>query len=86
MKRGNEMHQISFGSDNHSGIHSSVVSAIQKANSGFCAAYGDDPLTQQVLSDIEMLFGGDCEAFFVMTGTGANVLSQIGRASCRERV
>lgn len=69
------MFPISFGSDNHSGIHYTVFSALQKANVGFCPAYGDDPLTQSVLSDLEALFGGDCEAFLVMTGTGANVLS-----------
>ncbi len=69
------MFPISFGSDNHSGIHYTVFSALQKANVGFCPAYGDDPLTQSVLSQLEALFGGDCEAFFVMTGTGANVLS-----------
>jgi threonine aldolase len=69
------MFPISFGSDNHSGIHYTVFSALQKANVGFCPAYGDDPLTRNVLSDLEALFGGDCEAFLVMTGTGANVLS-----------
>lgn len=69
------MFPISFGSDNHSGIHYTVFSALQKANVGFCPAYGDDPLTQNVLSQLEATFGGDCEAFFVMTGTGANVLS-----------
>jgi threonine aldolase len=69
------MFPISFGSDNHSGVHYRVFSALQKANVGFCPAYGDDPLSQSVLSDIESLFGGDCSACFVMTGTGANVLS-----------
>lgn len=69
------MYPISFGSDNHSGVHFRVFSALQKANVGFCPAYGDDPLTQSVLSDIEALFGGECSACFVLTGTGANVLS-----------
>ena len=69
------MFPISFGSDNHSGIHYTVFSALQKANVGFCPAYGDDPLTQGILSQLEALFGGDCEAFLVITGTGANVLS-----------
>lgn len=69
------MFKISFGSDNHSGIHPQVLDAITQANNGYCAAYGDDPLTLEVLRSIETLFGGDCEAWFVMTGTGANVLS-----------
>ncbi|MDD3534191.1 MAG: aminotransferase class V-fold PLP-dependent enzyme [Candidatus Cloacimonetes bacterium] len=69
------MFPISFGSDNHSGIHFTVFSALQQVNTGFCPAYGEDQLTRDVLSDIEALFGGDCEAFFVITGTGANVLA-----------
>lgn len=69
------MFPSSFGSDNHSGVHYKVFSALQQANVGFCPAYGDDPLTEKVLGDIEALFGGDCVACFVITGTGANVLS-----------
>jgi len=68
------MYQISFGSDNHSGTHPKALEALQKANTGYCPAYGDDPLTLKVLKGIEELFGGDCEAWFVTTGTGANVL------------
>jgi len=69
------MFPISFGSDNHSGIHFTVMSAMQQINTGFCPAYGDDPLTQDVLAQLESLFGGNAKAFFVMTGTGANVLA-----------
>ena len=69
------MFEISFGSDNHSGIHPLVLKALADANSGYCPAYGDDPLTLKILPQLEALFGGDCEAFIVMTGTGANVLS-----------
>ena len=69
------MYDISFGSDNHSGVHPVVMKALADANVGYCPAYGDDPLTLKVLQQIEMLFGGACEAFVVMTGTGANVLS-----------
>jgi threonine aldolase len=69
------MFEISFGSDNHSGVHPKVWEALQKANTGFCPAYGDDPLTIEVLSEIEELFGGDCQACFTMTGTGANVVA-----------
>jgi len=69
------MNNISFGSDNHSGVHPSVFAAMQAANIGYCPAYGDDSITMQTLKDIETLFGGDCEAWLVMTGTGANILS-----------
>lgn len=69
------MFPISFGSDNHSGVHFTVIAALQQANTGFCPAYGDDLLTRSVIDELETLFGGACEAFLVMTGTGANVLS-----------
>lgn len=68
------MYQISFGSDNHSGMHPAVLEALSKANAGYCPAYGDDPLTIKVLEEIKQLFGGDCDAWFTLTGTGANVL------------
>jgi len=69
------MYPISFGSDNHSGVHPLVMDALIKANSGYCPAYGDDPLTQDVLTQIKELFGNGCDAWLVMTGTGANILS-----------
>ena len=68
------MDSVSFGSDNHSGIHPQVLAAIYNANAGFCPAYGDDPLTIKVLEQIKELFGGNCDAWFVITGTGANIL------------
>ncbi|MDD4224463.1 MAG: beta-eliminating lyase-related protein [Candidatus Cloacimonetes bacterium] len=69
------MYPISFGSDNHSGVHEKVWEAMRKADAGFCPAYGDDPLTRKVLQQLEWLFGGGCEASFVLTGTGANVIA-----------
>ncbi|MCB5234492.1 MAG: threonine aldolase [Candidatus Cloacimonetes bacterium] len=69
------MFPISFGSDNHSGVHFTVIAALQQVNTGFCPAYGDDPLTRNVIERLEGLFGGDCAAHLVMTGTGANVLA-----------
>lgn len=69
------MFSISFGSDNHSGVHPKVWDAMRKADAGFCPAYGDDPLSQKVLKQLEWLFGGGCEASFVITGTGANVIA-----------
>ncbi len=69
------MYPISFGSDNHSGVHAKVWEALRKADEGYCPAYGDDPLTQKVLKQLEWTFGGNCEASFVITGTGANVIA-----------
>jgi len=68
------MDLVSFGSDNHSGIHPQILAAIYNANTGFCPAYGDDSLTMKVLEQIKELFGGNCDAWFVITGTGANIL------------
>lgn len=69
------MHATSFGSDNHSGVHPKVWDAMRKADAGYCPAYGDDPLSQKVLKQLEYLFGGGCEASFLLTGTGANVVA-----------
>ena len=69
------MYPISFGSDNHSGVHPKIWEAMRKADPGYCPAYGDDPLSEKVLKQLEYLFGGGCEAFFVITGTGANVIA-----------
>jgi len=69
------MFDISFGSDNHSTVHPDVMEALNAVNHGFCFGYGDDPLTGEVKQELADLFGGDCEVFFVMTGTGANVIS-----------
>ncbi|MBW6513175.1 MAG: aminotransferase class I/II-fold pyridoxal phosphate-dependent enzyme [Candidatus Syntrophosphaera sp.] len=69
------MFAVSFGSDNHSGVHPKIWEAMRKADEGYCAAYGDDELTLRVLRSLEELFGGGCEASFVTTGTGANVIA-----------
>lgn len=63
-----------FASDNNSGIHPDILDALIKANSGHCIAYGDDEYTSGAIKRIREHFG-DCEVYFVLTGTGANVLS-----------
>ena len=69
------MKKCSFGSDNHSGIHPSILQAIERANEGYCFGYGEDEYTEGVLRQIEALLGNDCKALFVLNGTGANVVS-----------
>ena len=66
---------VSFGSDNHSGVHPAVLDALCRINGGYHAAYGEDDYTLMVQGRIAELFGGDCRVWFVMTGTGANVLA-----------
>lgn len=65
----------SFGSDNHSGVHTNVLKAIERVNHEFAVSYGEDPYTTSILKKIESLFDDKYQAFFVLTGTGANVLA-----------
>lgn len=65
----------SFGSDNHSGVHPSIMEAIVKENKNFAKAYGEDEYTKSVLKRLEDLLGGNCTAYFVFNGTGANVVA-----------
>lgn len=64
-----------FASDNNAGIHPLLLDAIQKANQGHVVAYGDDDYTRNAVKTIQKHFGSNTEVFFVLTGTGANVLS-----------
>jgi len=64
----------SLGSDNHSGIHADILKAIQAANFGHSPSYGTDDLSSQCRQQFKILFGADCEAFFVFNGTAANTL------------
>lgn len=68
------MHKRGFASDNNSGIHPDILKAINYANTGHVIAYGDDGYTKSAISRIQSHFG-PCEVFFLLTGTGANVLS-----------
>jgi len=64
-----------FASDNNAGVHSQVLKAMGNANFGHAIAYGDDKFTEEAIRKIKHLFKTDTEVFFVLTGTGANVLS-----------
>jgi threonine aldolase len=64
-----------FASDNNAGIDPVLLEAINRANPGHCIAYGDDDLTNQAKNCIREQFGTESEVYFVLTGTGANVLS-----------
>jgi threonine aldolase len=64
-----------FASDNNAGIHPLLMEAIGMANTGHVIAYGDDAFTSRAQSVFKQFFGSEAEVFFVLTGTGANVLS-----------
>lgn len=71
----------SFGSDNHSGVHPDVLTALQEANVGHQPAYGGDAVTEKARELFRQTFGPDAEVFFVFTGTAANTLAI--RGLCR---
>jgi len=64
-----------FASDNNAGIHPVLLESITAANSGHVVAYGDDEYTHRAEKAFKDHFGSAAEVFFVLTGTGANVLS-----------
>ncbi|MGL4392361.1 MAG: threonine aldolase family protein, partial [Fusobacteriaceae bacterium] len=62
-----------FASDNCSGAHPKIVEALVRANVGHDKPYGNDDITAEAQKKFREIFG-DVSAFFVMNGTGANVL------------
>jgi threonine aldolase len=64
-----------FASDNNAGIHPVLLESIAAANAGHVVAYGDDDYTRRAEKAFRDHFGTGAEVFFVLTGTGANVLS-----------
>lgn len=64
----------SFASDNNAGIHPEVLMALSYANISHTHAYGDDPFTEHAMDLFKQQFGPQAETFWVLTGTGANVL------------
>jgi threonine aldolase len=64
-----------FASDNYSGICPEAWAAMEVANQGHAAAYGDDPWTARAANVFRELFDTDCEVFFVFNGTAANSLA-----------
>lgn len=63
-----------LASDNQAGAHPSVLEAVARHSAGRVPAYGDDAITQSVVTRIQALFETDCEVFLVATGTAANSL------------
>jgi threonine aldolase len=64
-----------FASDHNAGIHPMLLDAIQQANGGHVVAYGDDVYTRNAEKAFRKYFGDTIDIYFVLTGTGANVLS-----------
>jgi len=64
-----------FASDNYAGICPQAWAAMERANQGSAAAYGEDVWTQKAADGFRALFGTDCEVYFVFNGTAANSLA-----------
>jgi threonine aldolase len=64
-----------FASDNIAPICPEAWAALQEANAGYAAAYGEDRWTARVCDGIRGIFETDCDVYFVFTGTGANALA-----------
>lgn len=69
------MNKRGFASDNNSGVHPAILTAIQKANTGHVTGYGDDIYTKQAIEKFREVFGEEIDVYFCFNGTGANVLS-----------
>ncbi len=63
-----------FASDNNAGICPEAWAALQTANSGHAAGYGDDDWTARACDLVRGVFETDCEVFFLFTGSAANAL------------
>jgi threonine aldolase len=64
-----------FGSDNHSGAHPKIMSALMAANTGHQPSYGTDSVTREAELLFQKLLGPSTEIHFVFNGTAANVLA-----------
>jgi threonine aldolase len=64
-----------FMSDNTAGLCPEVCAALNDANAGGAASYGDDEWTQRLCDRVRELFEIDCEVFLVFNGTSANALA-----------
>lgn len=66
---------MNFASDNWSGAHPDIVTALARANEGLAPPYGADALTRRVEARFCEIFERDVSVFFVATGGAANALA-----------
>ena len=66
---------IDLRSDNEAPVAPEILAAIEAANRGPAASYGDDPFSQRLQQTFSRLFETDVAVFPVLTGTAANALS-----------
>ena len=63
-----------FASDNTAGICPEAWKAMEQANRGFDASYGEDPWTEWAANLLREVFETNCDVYFVFNGTAANSL------------
>ncbi len=67
---------MQFASDNGSGVPAEVLDALGRANDGFAAGYGSDPLSLRVRDALREVFEApEAAVYLVATGTAANALA-----------
>ncbi|GAA4053246.1 threonine aldolase family protein [Nonomuraea soli] len=64
----------SFASDNHAGVHPTILEAIAAANHGDAPAYGGDDWTALFEERVHAEFGPAAQGFAVLNGAGANMV------------
>ncbi len=67
--------RFDLASDNTAGICPEAFRALEEANSGVVASYGDDEWTDRLCDRVRQIFEADCEVFLVFNGTAANGLA-----------
>jgi threonine aldolase len=67
--------KFQFASDNTAPISPEAWAAMDGANSGYAASYGDDVWTERAAQLFRDTFETDCDVFSVFNGTAANSLS-----------
>jgi threonine aldolase len=63
-----------FASDNNASVHPDIMKAMQECNTGHTVGYGDDIYTENAIKKFKSIFGADTDCYFMLTGTGANVV------------
>ena len=66
---------ISFGSDNHAGVHPMILRFLSAINRDETNSYGGDPYTERANALFRKLFGKETKVYFVWSGTAANTLA-----------
>ncbi len=64
-----------FASDNTAGICPQAARALEEANRGAVASYGEDKWTARLCHRVREIFERDCDVFLVFNGTAANALA-----------